>query len=159
MLADACVQELTAYGTKTKRGQDASDRTVSAAKGGGAMQSNLNELGVWAASMSGSTLLSEETARPRTETEVVQEGPTYGLGLMKVGDFFGHQGEIFGWEAFALHDPVKGRTVVIATNACGVGLQMYGFSDRGLPRRRGGRSAQRQAGEVTAGGGSSPPVR
>jgi D-alanyl-D-alanine carboxypeptidase len=110
-----------------KRGQDASDWSVSAAKGGGAMQSNLKELGVWAASTSGSALLSEETATLRTKVDVVQDGLTYGLGLMKVGDFFGHQGEIFGWEAFALHDPVKGRTVAIATNACGVGGQMYGF--------------------------------
>jgi D-alanyl-D-alanine carboxypeptidase len=76
VLADACVQELQAYGAKVKRGQDASDWSVSAAKGGGAMQSNLKELGVWAASTS---------------------------------------------------DPVKGRTLVIATNACGAGLQMYGF--------------------------------
>jgi hypothetical protein len=89
------------------------------------MQSDLSELGQWAASTSGNSLLSEATATARLRTRPIQFGLTYGLGIMRAGPFVGHAGEEFGWEAYALSDPATGRTVVLAGTACGIGGALY----------------------------------
>ncbi|MGH8985992.1 MAG: serine hydrolase domain-containing protein [Acidimicrobiia bacterium] len=40
----------------------------------------------------------------------------YGLGIFKAGTFYGHNGEVNGWESVALRDPSTGTTVVILQN-------------------------------------------
>jgi D-alanyl-D-alanine carboxypeptidase len=41
----------------------------------------------------------------------------YGQGIWKVGPFYGHNGEVNGWESVALRDPTTGVTIVILQNA------------------------------------------
>lgn len=120
-----CALELSADGAEgVDAGADVTDWSVSSGAGGGAMQSNLTELATWAASGSGNALLSDATAAERLATKLVQEGLLYGLGIMRAGPFVGHEGEEFGWEAWAIADPGTGRTVVLAGNACGIGAQL-----------------------------------
>ena len=94
------------------------------------MQSNLTELGQWAASISGNSLLSEATATARLKTTPIEPSLNYGLGIMRAGPFVGHAGEEIGWEAYALSDPATGRTVVLAGNACGIGGAIYSGAEK-----------------------------
>jgi hypothetical protein len=72
--------------------------------------------------MSGSALLSDELAAKRLNTKRLPDaGVEYGLGIYSQGDWYGHAGEIFGWEALELHNPKSGATMVLATNACAGG--------------------------------------
>ena len=84
------------------------------------MHSDLGDLGIWAASMSGTALLSDELAAQRLEMhDAALGGPlTYGLGIMAVGTQFGHEGEAIGWEGWAGHDLDTGETAVVFTNTC-----------------------------------------
>lgn len=131
------VAEIRHDGGTGRVGQDTSSWSVSSGQGGGAMQSNLHELGVWAASDSGSVLLAKKTAAVRARTTPLPPFG-YGLGLMKLGPFVGHEGEWFGWEALALHDPKTDRTVVVAGNAAAIGVTLFDiaggiYPDASLP--------------------------
>jgi D-alanyl-D-alanine carboxypeptidase len=75
-------------------------------------------MGIWAASMSGNALLTDDLAAQRLKTTELPEGVDYGLGIFQMGDWYGHSGEVFGWEAIELHAPESGATMVVATNAC-----------------------------------------
>ncbi len=121
-----CVAEMAAAGGTVTAGTDSTDWNVSYAQGSGGVTSTLTDLGTWAASMSGSTTLSPELAAQRIATpQQLKDQPfTYGLGIMGVGPMWGHSGEVFGWEGFALHDPATGATVVVYSNSCGTGAPL-----------------------------------
>jgi hypothetical protein len=57
-------------------------------------------------------------------TPLPGEGIDYGLGIFKLGDWYGHSGEVFGWESIELHDSATGATMVMATNACAGGASL-----------------------------------
>ena len=95
--------------------------THSWGQGGGGMYSTVADLGRWAASMAGSSLLSPELAQERLERTVYVEGVgSYGLGIIDLGGLYGHEGEIFGWESIFIHEPVGGVSAVVAGNACAI---------------------------------------
>ena len=74
-----------------------------------------------AASLSGTSFLSDDLAAQRLETADVGLGPfEYGLGIIKLGPSYGPEGEAVGWEAWVSHNPETDVTVVIATNGCSV---------------------------------------
>ena len=54
---------------------------------------------------------------PGAGTAPVFATTQYGQGIFKVGTFYGHNGEVNGWESVALRDPSTGMTVVIVQNA------------------------------------------
>ena len=120
---EACIAELEADGAfGVEAGTDTTDWNASYGQGGGGMHSTIEDLGVWAASLSGTSFLSDDLAAQRLETADVGLGPfEYGLGIIKLGPSYGHEGEAIGWEAWAGHNPETGATVVIATNGCSVG--------------------------------------
>ncbi|MFM8303207.1 MAG: serine hydrolase domain-containing protein [Actinomycetota bacterium] len=85
---------------------------------GGGMWSTLEDLGAFAASESGNSLLPKKLAKARLKTKTVQEGLDYGLGIIKWGPWVGHQGEALGYETWALHNTKTGVTYVGVVNAC-----------------------------------------
>lgn len=127
-----CVTELTDDGaTGVDESTDPTDWSVSYGAGGGGFTSTLADLGTWAASMSGNSLLDEElqSARLETTSEIEPGAPIlYGLGIYQLGDgWYGHDGEAIGWQAIELHNPETGVSVVIAGNAC-ASVSLYFFS-------------------------------
>jgi D-alanyl-D-alanine carboxypeptidase len=62
-------------------------------------------------------LLNEPAHRQRIDSiqprdPEAPEGPGYGYGLARFGSFYGHSGELPGYNSFMGHDPVRGDTVV-----------------------------------------------
>jgi len=53
---------------------------------------------------------------PGAETAPFFASTQYGEGIWKVGQFYGHNGEVNGWEAVALREPGSGVTIVILQN-------------------------------------------
>jgi len=100
-MSPACVGELVADGAEpVPDGTDTTDWNASYGQIGGGMHSTVADLGTWAASMSGSSLLSDELAAQRIEMHDADLGVfTYGLGR-------------------AGHDPETGQTTVVFTNTC-----------------------------------------
>lgn len=119
-MSPACNAELQRDGAEpVPDGTDLTDWNASYGQIGGSMHSNLADLGTWAASMSGSSTLSDELAAQRIEMHdaglVVFP---YGLGIMQAGTQLGHEGEAIGWEGWAGHDPESGESYVVFTNTC-----------------------------------------
>lgn len=111
------VFEFEQDGAKVKAGMDVTDWSLSSAQGGGAMYTTLHELGVWGASTLGNDLLEKELASKRLKTKTIPGVGPYGLGIQRFGDWYGHDGETYGWEALVLHDPKTGVTAAVATNS------------------------------------------
>jgi D-alanyl-D-alanine carboxypeptidase len=127
-----CVSELTDDGaTGVDESTDPTDWSVSSGAGGGGFTSTLADLGVWASSLSGNSLLNEDlqAARLETDSEIEPGAPIlYGLGIYQLGDgWYGHDGEAIGWQAIELHNPETGVSVAMAANACS-SLSLYFFS-------------------------------
>jgi D-alanyl-D-alanine carboxypeptidase len=99
---------------RVEQDADVTDWSVSAAGAAGAMYARFEDLGVWGASMFGNVLLSKRLAARR-----LAAGPVwYGLGIWKVGPWYGHFGDIAGWASFIGHDPDRGTTVAVVVNTC-----------------------------------------
>ncbi len=73
----------------------------------------------WAASGPGNDTLADTTVAERLSFELLPEGVPYGLGILQIGPWLGHEGEAIGWEALALHDPDTGTSIAMAANGCG----------------------------------------
>jgi len=116
----ACVEELGSDGAEpVPADTDTTDWNASYGQIGGGMHSTVADLGTWAASMSGNSLLSDELSAERLEMH--DAGLiifTYGLGIMQAGSQLGHEGEAIGWEGWAGHNPDTGETSVVFTNTC-----------------------------------------
>src|SRR5215217_780246 len=85
----------------------------------GGIVSTLADLLVWAEALGAGTLLTPETQRERLRFEPVPSGSRlpvgYGLGIMDVAGFVGHNGAIYGYSTWVLYDPEsKGSLVVLA---------------------------------------------
>ena len=100
-------------------GTDTTDWSASYGQSGGGMHSTIADLGIWAASMSGSAQLTDELAAERLAFHDAALGPMqYGLGLIQFGNQVGHEGEALGWEGWAGQDPQTGLVAVVFTNTC-----------------------------------------
>ena len=119
-LSTACTAELEKYGAKPiPAGTDTTDWNASYGQGGGGMHSTIADLGIWAASMGGNALLSDELAKTRLQWKDINAAPfMYGLGIIKFMSQIGHEGEAIGWEGWTGHDPDTGLTAVVFTNSC-----------------------------------------
>lgn len=99
---------------------DVSDYTASWAGAGGSMYSTIEDLGRWAATDFGNTLLPTDLAAKRLESAPIDVGLDYGLGIITFPDgWHGHIGEIPGWESIALHQPETGAVFVGVVNESG----------------------------------------
>ena len=88
----------------------------------GAVVSSLEDLRVWAEALADGRLLEEATQEQRLEwvdmegTEGAGVGYRYGLGLLEMGGFVGHNGEFSGYQASVFHLPSRGATIVVLLN-------------------------------------------
>jgi D-alanyl-D-alanine carboxypeptidase len=120
----SCKQEFADSGAEVKLGTDLTDWNVSYGQGGGGMTSTLKELGTWAASKTGDVLLPANLVKQRNTMTPLTEGIPYGLGVLDLGGWIGHEGEALGWETIAVKDPKSGVTVALAGNSCGISLTL-----------------------------------
>ena len=101
------------------------------------MYSTLEDLGAWAATGFGNDFLPPELAAQRLEAAPLAEGVDYGLGLMDFGNgWYGHTGEILGWNSVAAHNPETGAVFVAYVNESGsllatAGPALAAFPDLG----------------------------
>jgi D-alanyl-D-alanine carboxypeptidase len=113
------VASLAEAGITAEPGQDVTDWTVSWGQAGGGMYSTIADMGAWAASGLGNSLLSPETAAERLEAQPIPEG-NYGLGIFVYEDgWIGHSGQLIGWESFVLSNTETGAAFVLLVNETG----------------------------------------
>ena len=98
---------------------DTTDWNTSYFYGAGGMVSTLADLGAWADIELGTNLLSSRSAGERlTMHDIGGDGFLYGLGIKQFGNWYGHDGDAFGWDSLALHDPTTDVSYVAAVNSC-----------------------------------------
>ena len=98
---------------------DVSDYNPAWAGAGGAMYSTVEDVGQWAATGFGNSLLPADLATRRLETETLPEA-VYGLGIINYGSgWYGHTGEILGWNAIAAYQPETGAVFTAIVNESG----------------------------------------
>ena len=98
---------------------DKTEMNTSCTNAAGAIISNMNDLEKYARALYQGTLLSAETQQKRLECETFQGYPPflqYGEGIFKMGDFYGHNGTIFGFSTEMFYLPAKDAVIVINVN-------------------------------------------
>jgi D-alanyl-D-alanine carboxypeptidase len=113
------------------------------ASGAGAMISTLGDLRTWARALAKGTLLSRETHRKQLITvpfpgQVLDVG--YGLGVLDINEFIGHNGAIYGYGSAMFYLPRANATIVVesnlSSNFSGVPTQVfYGIANYLFPRQ------------------------
>jgi D-alanyl-D-alanine carboxypeptidase len=87
----------------------------------GAMVSNLHDLHVWTKALATGALLSPEMQRERLEWTAVPGGEPldarYGLGILSLAGFLGHNGGIPGYSSIAVYLPEVDATIIVLVNA------------------------------------------
>jgi D-alanyl-D-alanine carboxypeptidase len=85
----------------------------------GAMISRRSDLRVWAKALATGRLLKHSTHRKQLQFRRIPN-PTlrlgYGLGMIQVGDFIGHDGAIFGYSTSIFYLPRARATIVVEAN-------------------------------------------
>jgi D-alanyl-D-alanine carboxypeptidase len=108
---------LAEVGATVEPGTDVTDWTVSWGGAGAARYSTIADLGRWAASGYGTSLLSDDLAAQRLMTRKTAEGLDYGLGIIDFGNgWIGHSRQLIGWEALVLYDTDTGDVAVTVVN-------------------------------------------
>lgn len=90
----------------------------------GAMVASLSDLLRWGEALGEGWSLSQEVRAARTATAGPLEGPeydAYGLGLGRIGTFWGHTGEGFGVSTLVMHDAQRSISVAICMNVSNLG--------------------------------------
>lgn len=98
---------------------DVTDWTPSWGQAGGGMSSTVADLGKWAATGLGTSLLPADIAAQRLDFQAIPEGD-YGLGLFDFGHgWIGHTGQLVGWEALVLYNQETGAAFTAIINDTG----------------------------------------
>ncbi|MDO9529848.1 MAG: serine hydrolase domain-containing protein [Syntrophales bacterium] len=98
---------------------DKTEMNTSCGNAAGAIISNMNDLEKYARALYQGTLLSGETQQKRLETEIFKGAPSivqYGEGIIKQGEFYGHNGTIFGFSTEMFYLPAEDAVIVINVN-------------------------------------------
>jgi D-alanyl-D-alanine carboxypeptidase len=110
-------QQAAAAGTLLP--DDWTDMNLSWGWTAGSVISTADDLAVYVAALVDGGLLDTATQQERLASiQQVEAGSTvgYGLGLMKVGSYYGHNGQIPGYEAFMVRDPDTRTSVIVMTS-------------------------------------------
>jgi D-alanyl-D-alanine carboxypeptidase len=87
---------------------------------GGAMISTLQDLKTWVKALATGELLSDEMHGEQLDwvevPELANVEGKYGLGIMSLGGFQGHNGAIFGYNSTVLYLPDDDATIVVLLN-------------------------------------------
>ena len=131
-VAASGAKELAGIGAAIVPGTDVSEWNVSWGQAGGGMYSTIADLGKWAATGLGSSLLPPDLVAKRLATQKIPEG-YYGLGIDDWGQgWIGHTGQIIGWESMVAYNTRTGAAFVTIVNetssfmsALDVGLEVF----------------------------------
>ena len=86
----------------------------------GGMVSTLADLQRWGRALAKGTLLSKRLQRTRLRFRAIAtlSGPPvgYGLGIFRIGDWIGHNGAIFGFNAITMYEPRTGAQIAVVAN-------------------------------------------
>ena len=85
---------------------------------GGAMISNLYDLKTWVEALYAGDLLSAGLQDERLTWQTMSSSVRYGLGVMDLRGFIGHNGEILGYTNFSVFLPGHNATIVVMANKC-----------------------------------------
>ena len=83
------------------------------------MISDISDLKTWAKAVCSGKLLKAETHRERLRTQPIDGWSPYmeyGEGIMKMGAFCGHGGDLFGFNSAMWYLPQRDATIVINVN-------------------------------------------
>ena len=98
---------------------DVTDWTPSWGQAGGGMYSTVADLGLWAETGLGTSLLPADVAAERLDFQPIPEG-SYGLGVFDFGNgWIGHSGQIIGWESIVLYNRDTGAAFTAIVNDTG----------------------------------------
>ena len=103
----------------TSRFADKTEISTSCGNAAGAIISTMNDLAKYVRALYKGTLLSEATQQKRLEAESFEGAPSfvqYGEGIMKMGEFYGHNGTIFGFSTEMFYLPAEDAVIVINVN-------------------------------------------
>ena len=86
----------------------------------GGMVSTVHDLQRWAVALGEGSLLTPEMQRERLQWIRLPGDSrlpvSYGLGIMDVAGFVGHNGAIYGYSTWVLYDPESAGAIVVLTN-------------------------------------------
>lgn len=131
-VAASGAKELEAIGATVVPGTDVTEWSVSWGQAGGGMYATIADLGTWAGTGLGTSLLPADLAATRLTGRKIPEG-TYGLGVFDYGNgWIGHTGQVIGWESVVAYNTKTGAAFVAIVNETGsalaaeaVGLQAF----------------------------------
>ena len=105
--------------------RDVTRHNPALAAGAGAMISTLADLRTAARALAEGSLLSPAMQQERLTWQPLANGAglRYGLGLMEIGGFVGHGGNILGYSSWMLYLPEADATVVVLTNRVDLGKE------------------------------------
>jgi D-alanyl-D-alanine carboxypeptidase len=113
---------LEPLGLDIPAGTDVTDWTPSWGQAGGGMYSTIADLGTWAGSGLGTSLLPADVAAERFDFQAIPEGQ-YGLGLFDWDEgWVGHTGQLIGWESMVAYNTETGAAFVALVNETGSAL-------------------------------------
>jgi D-alanyl-D-alanine carboxypeptidase len=100
--------------------RDVTNSNPATAEGAGAMISTLDDLKIWAKALATGTLLTPATQRSRLQTNLLSAGSAftlrYGLGILNINGFLGHNGAVFGYTSAMFYLPQRDATIVLLGN-------------------------------------------
>jgi len=83
-----------------------------------AMISDLEDLKTWSEALGTGALISEQAQKDRLTTVPTDRADTrYGLALMKVGDWIGHEGNAYGYSTAVFYNPLRRTSIVVIMNS------------------------------------------
>ena len=86
--------------------------------GAGGIVSTLEDVRVWIEAVGRGDLVSAQSQAERLDMIATGQGFDYGFGVLKFGDWIGHNGSFPpGYASMALHDPVNDQTIVVLANS------------------------------------------
>jgi D-alanyl-D-alanine carboxypeptidase len=114
------------YDTTVQPPRDVTRSSVATPWTAGAMVATAPDLVRWTRVLAGGRLLSDRLQEERfTFTPFVTDGTgprvRYGLGVLQVGDWVGHDGGIAGYTSAAFLLPATGTVIVVLVNSSGPG--------------------------------------
>jgi D-alanyl-D-alanine carboxypeptidase len=98
---------------------DKTELNTSCANAAGAIISSMRDLEIYARALYKGSVLSAETQKKRLETKTIKGAPSfcqYGEGIIKFGEFYGHNGTIFGFSTEMFYLPAKDAVIIINVN-------------------------------------------
>ena len=98
---------------------DATDWNASATWAAGGMISTLDDTATWARALATGALISPALQRERLRNAAgdgIPAGAGYGIGVLTVNGWIGHNGSVPGYQSVAVHLPARDLTLVILVN-------------------------------------------